>query len=100
MTAAVCAAFVSLTAKADPNLPKVSIAGQEYYVYESKKGESLYGISNRFGWNVDRLIALNPSLTHKLKKGEKVYFPVNPAQTAQSNEPVEFSAESYPVIST
>lgn len=98
LTAAMCAAFVSLTASAAPNLPKVSIAGQEYYVYESKKGESLYGISNRFGWNMDRLVALNPSLAHKLKKGEKVYFPVNPEQTSADNSPIEITAESYPVI--
>lgn len=83
---------------ADVNLPKVSVAGQEYYVYEAKKGESLYGVSNRFGWDIDRLMEMNPSLNHKLKKGEKVYFPVSSDALRQKAAAKEFSADSYPVI--
>lgn len=79
-------------------LPTVNIAGQGYYVYESKKGDSLYGISNRYGWNLDRLMELNPTLTHKLKKGEKVYFPINVSEDLSDNTSMVFTAETYPVI--
>lgn len=90
--------LLSLTAVAEVNLPTVTIAGQEYYIYESKKGDSLYGISNRYGWNVDRLLELNPTLTSNLKKGSKVYYPVSRAAMETDNAPLLFSAESYPVI--
>lgn len=97
----VCLLVLAPGADAQVNLAKVSIAGQEYYVYESKKGDSLYGISNRYGWNVDRLMALNPTLTSKLKKGAKVYYPASSKAgnaKATDNIPALFSAESYPVI--
>ncbi len=80
------------------NLPKVSIAGSEYYMYEVKKGDSLYGIANRFGWNIDRLDELNPSLGNKLEKGAKVYYPVD---IEERNDDIssEFTPpEVYPVI--
>lgn len=93
-----CLGLLSLPAVADVNLPKVSVAGQEYYVYESKKGDSLYGISNRFGWNVDRLLELNPTLTSNLKKGSKVYYPASKVAVESESSPLIFSAESYPVI--
>lgn len=90
--------LLSMSAVAEVNLPTVTVAGQEYYVYESKKGDSLYGISNRYGWNVDRLMALNPTLNSNLKKGSKVYYPASMAPVESDSSPVIFSAESYPVI--
>ncbi len=88
----------AMTAAAVVNLPKVTIAGQEYYVYEAKKGDSLYGISNKYGWNVDQLMAMNPTLTAKLAKGSKVYFPVDKTVETSDITPALFSSESYPVI--
>ena len=80
------------------NLPKVSIAGSEYYMYEVKKGDSKYGIANRFGWNIDRLGELNPSLGSKLEKGTKLYYPVEEV-TMPATAISEFIApETYPVI--
>jgi len=93
--------FVSLlcfSVNAQVNLPKVNIAGQNFYVYESKKGDSLYGISNKFGWNVDRLMELNPTLVKKLSKGSKVYYPVDVNADAGIKDPIVFSADSYPVV--
>lgn len=93
--------FVSLcccSALAQVNLPKVNIAGQTFYVYESKKGDSMYGVANRFGWNIDKLSELNPTLVKKLSKGSKVYYPADADGSLAKSEPVVFSAESYPVI--
>ena len=39
------------------SLPKVERDGLEFYLYEVSKDESLYGISKRFGWDIDELIA-------------------------------------------
>ncbi len=91
--------FLSASA-ADPakSLPKVNIAGSEYYMYEVKKGDSKYGIANRFGWNIDHLDELNPTLGSKLQKGTKVYYPVETANSA-TEEKSEFTPpEAYPVI--
>lgn len=94
----VCLCGSYIYACADTNLPKVTVAGQEYYVYEAKKGDSFYGISNRFGWNADRLMELNPSLGNKINKGAKIYYPVGKVETQKDAAPMIFSAESYPVI--
>ncbi len=98
--AAAISVFFSIPAAVSAkNLPKVNIAGSEYYMYEVKKGDSKYGIANRFGWNIDRLDELNPSLNGKLEKGTKVYYPVDPQAAASSDAISEFTApDSYPVI--
>ncbi len=80
------------------NLPKVNIAGSEYYMYEVKKGDSKYGIANRFGWNIDRLNELNPSLGNKLEKGAKIYYPVEIADYNAQKESEFTPPEEYPVI--
>ena len=99
---AACALFAlsgALAAPKEIKLPKVSIAGQEYYVYEVKKGDSLYGISNRYGWDVDRLTSLNPSHSVRLENGAKIYFPVNDIPVSSDSDPEEFVLpETYPVI--
>ncbi|MDE6291137.1 MAG: LysM peptidoglycan-binding domain-containing protein [Muribaculaceae bacterium] len=95
---AMCVFFSASAAGKDKNLPKVNIAGSEYYMYEVKKGDSKYGIANRFGWNIDRLDQLNPSLNGKIEKGTKIYYPAD-TDTHETSTLVEFSApDSYPVI--
>lgn len=91
--------FSSFAASNSKDLPKVNIAGGEYYMYEVKKGDSLYGIANRFGWNIDKLAELNPSLSGKLDKGVKVYYPVEIEQRSTDDEELQFTPpEEYPVI--
>lgn len=98
VAAAICFFSSASAAGSARNLPKVNIAGSEYYVYEVKKGDSLYGIANRFGWNIDRLDELNPSLGKKLEKGAKVYYPAEGTRNA-SEQVQEFTPpEAYPVI--
>ncbi len=97
---AICVFFSASPAGPNKNLPKVNIAGSEYYMYEVKKGDSLYGIANRFGWNVDKLDELNPTVVKKLEKGAKLYYPV--ALENHGNELENKSEfvlpETYPVI--
>lgn len=95
---AICVFFSASAADPVKDLPKVNIAGSEYYMYEVKKGDSKYGIANRFGWNIDRLEELNPSLTYKMEKGTKVYYPAE-TSVEQTEVKTEFELpESYPVI--
>ncbi|MDE6379480.1 MAG: LysM peptidoglycan-binding domain-containing protein [Muribaculaceae bacterium] len=97
--ASVICFFSASAAGSAKDLPKVSIAGSEYYMYEVKKGDSLYGIANRFGWNIDRLDELNPSLGNKLEKGTKVYYPVDLEERHDEEEEESFTPpDAYPVI--
>lgn len=57
------------------NLPTMSILGKEYYVYEAQKGDSMYGVAKKFGWDIEELSNLNPDLKARLSKGDKVYYP-------------------------
>ena len=56
-------------------LQKAEILGKEYYVYEVKKGESVYGISKKFGWDLEELLRLNPEASGSIKKGDRIYYP-------------------------
>ncbi len=98
VAAAICFFFSASAAVSTKDLPKVTIAGSEYYMYEVKKGDSLYGIANRFGWNIDRLDELNPSLGKKLEKGAKVYYPVDIEYRKDEDEEDFTPPEAYPVI--
>lgn len=59
------------------SLSRKEVAGTEYYLYEAKKGESAYGIAKKFGWDITTLLKSNPSIGNSLKKGTKLYYPVN-----------------------
>lgn len=66
----------ALSAYADNNaLPVVELLGEKYYVYKSKKGDSLFGIARKFGWDDRTLAELNPSAVSPLKKGMLIYYP-------------------------
>lgn len=56
-------------------LPKTEILGKEYYVYEIKKGESVYGIAKRYDWNLEELLRLNPDASGSMQKGDILYYP-------------------------
>lgn len=63
------------TYAAEPNLPRVELPGGNYYYYEVKKGDSLYGICRTFGWDQNEVIRLNPTATRDLRKGSRLYYP-------------------------
>ncbi len=73
-------------------LPVVEILGRRYYVYEVKKGDSLFGISRDFNWNDSELQRLNPGAMADLRRDMKIYYPVdfqpegNDYPTARTNE--------------
>ncbi len=79
---------------AEPYLPKVEILGKEYYCYEVKKGESIYGIAKEFGWDVEELVSLNPNTVAHLEKGALLYYPtgnVVVVREPSGGEPVNIS---------
>ncbi|MCM1153239.1 MAG: LysM peptidoglycan-binding domain-containing protein [Muribaculum sp.] len=57
-------------------LPEVTILGRQYYRYEAKKGDSLYGIAKEYGWDQALITSLNPELSSPFKEGQIIYYPV------------------------
>lgn len=75
------AGWVSVSADSH-YLPTVSKDGKKCYYYSVDKGESVYGIISRFGWDADTFMLYNPSSV-ELKKGQVVYYP---CETEESNK--------------
>ena len=58
-------------------LAKIVVEGKEYYVYDVKRGESLYGIAKKFDWDIQELLKFNPNASGALQKGRKIYYPAD-----------------------
>lgn len=56
------------------SLPIKEINGKKYYEYVVGKGESLYGIANKFGWDFDELLEINKDGLN-ISKGKVLYYP-------------------------
>ncbi|MCH5227519.1 MAG: LysM peptidoglycan-binding domain-containing protein [Muribaculaceae bacterium] len=67
--------FLWINAETISKLPVVVKDGEEYFIYDTKKGESLYGISKRYGWDLEELKRYNPELNKSVKKGTRIYYP-------------------------
>lgn len=80
-------------------LPIVKILGESYYVYEAKKGETLFSIARERGWNDAELQRLNPDAVSPLKKGDKLYYPVHPNLSASKAEAAEVKKTDTPAPS-
>ena len=80
---------LSLAADSVSKLQKTEILGKEYYIYEVKKGESVYGIAKKYGWDLKELLRLNPE-AGSLKKGDRLYYPTGHVSVVQEiDEPIE-----------
>lgn len=79
------AIFFSLDAVSAPKLPIVEILGGNYYMYEVKKGDSLFAISRDYGWDYEQLRKLNPKAVSPLEKGMKIYYPVSEKKDSGNN---------------
>lgn len=73
--AAASALTAIFCASAETSLPTVTIMGKTFYTYVAKKGESLFGIANKFGWNPDVLARTNREVDTPLDNGTLIYYP-------------------------
>lgn len=80
------ASILNLNAQDVDKLPTTEILGQKYYIYETQKGESLYGIAYKFGWDIEELARLNPESTSSLRKGRRLYYPLREADLTVNQE--------------
>ena len=69
-------ALTSLSVQAQQHLPKTTIAGHEFYYYETAKGESIYDIAAKLNVTKDEIIKNNPDAADGISDGMRLYFPV------------------------
>lgn len=60
--------------------------------HEIKKGETLFGISHKYGVTPDDIIATNPSATNGIRAGETLMIPIK--QNAANTEPAKEAEET------
>ena len=83
------------------NLQIREILGEKYYVYEIKKGDSLFGIARSLNWSDSIIQALNPGAVSPMKKGAKIYYPVAASAVADTVEtPVSAPRANLPIRHT
>ena len=85
----IIAASVAAPAFGQNSFPVVSLQGKPYYYYEVKKGDSLYGIAKANGWDETVLKELNPVVALELKKGARLYYPVQTSAEILPDAPAE-----------
>ena len=73
---AIVACF-SLLAQAQSNLPKTTVAGHQFYYYDTNAGESIYDIAAKLGITKDNIIKNNPDAADGITAGMRLYFPVD-----------------------
>lgn len=75
--------MVGLSVSAAPRLAKVTVMEQPYYVYQVKGGDTMYGLSKQFGWDVTVLGQYNPWTLSSLDKGCLIYYPAQDGYITQ-----------------
>lgn len=83
--------LMAASAFGEVKLPVVEILGHQYYVYESKKGDSMFGIARKFKWNDAILQKLNPKAISPLDKGVNIYYPVSDKNEKSDAQVVDIS---------
>lgn len=81
---------------ANPSLPTVDRGGKCFYYYSPERGESVFGILSRYGWDENIFRQYNPGVT-ELKKGQVLYYPCENEAVAVADTVV--SAETATAVS-
>ena len=56
-------------------LRTVNVLGRPFYLYEVKKGDTMYGLAHDYGWDRSTLSSWNPGELSPLHKGSVIYYP-------------------------
>lgn len=81
-----CACLLGMGFSASATLPVVTVLGHDYYIYEVKKGDSIYGVAKKFGWDPEVLTSLNPETIGRMEKGDRLYYPLETKEASKETE--------------
>lgn len=73
----VALALCPLCAVAALDLPVKTVKGRQFYYYEVKKGDTLYGIASRLSISRKDIVESNPEAGDLIRVGQILYFPVD-----------------------
>lgn len=93
--------FPSLIGYADNTsyLPVVERNGEQCYYYAADKGESVYGITEKFGWDPSVFMQYNPNAVD-IKSGQIFYYPCKSVVTVDNDTVNTDRGQSTPGIGT
>ncbi len=66
------------------NLPKTTVNGVEFYIYEVTPKEGFYSLERRFNISQAEIEKYNPETKSGLKSGQRILIPVKPSTSASS----------------
>ncbi len=92
--AALAVGLIANLSIAAMDLPKRLVNGKEYYYYEVKNKETIYGICRNLGITKAQLVKFNPSVADGLRSGVTLYFPVE----EMDNMPLDNAPEKKPEV--
>lgn len=71
------------------NLPIQKIGKTDFYIYNVTQKETIYGICKKLNISKDEILRYNPQLADGLKKGQKLFFPVNDFSTNDTKQKLD-----------
>lgn len=80
--------YRNVSSPARNNAGESANQASEPFPYKVKRGETLFGISHRFGVKPDDIIALNPSTRNGLKAGQTIMIPAGASVESAEVAPV------------
>lgn len=81
--------FLTVCTLSAATLSKVTVDGKQYYVYEVKKGDTMFGLSRQFGWSQEKLSECNPTQMSTLRKGSLIYYPCENSVSGLNRVPID-----------
>lgn len=63
------------------NIGKVAIDGKAFFVYEVRKGDTMFGLAHENGWDLNTLQEYNSGAISPLQKGMLLYYPASETGT-------------------
>lgn len=82
----------------DPANPTLSASSAPTFRYKVQRGETLFGLSHRFGVTPEDIVALNPQSNDGIKAGEYLIIPgTSEPEESLANAPVHAGTTSEPV---
>lgn len=67
----------------------INLLGSQFEIYETKKGDTFFGVAHEQGWNDSILTKYNPEVLAPFSKGEILVYPIS---DAYSNSDIEGNA--------